>query len=133
MLHLYAPYVSITVTTRSTPTKLVDNLTHIPINISIAAICAILGFFNEKGDFYAIAKFVDDDESSPAKTSLEGRLLHSIHQLPPREVGPWHQGDGGEGGSFSSANGEGVLVEEGQGPVGGVLATDIICQHQGQG
>jgi hypothetical protein len=48
----YAAAAYIAATTRSTPTKLSGNLTHIPIEISIAAICVILVIFNERGDFY---------------------------------------------------------------------------------
>jgi hypothetical protein len=45
-------------TTSSTPTKLADNLTHIPIDIPIAAICAIVVIFNERGDFYTTVSFL---------------------------------------------------------------------------
>jgi hypothetical protein len=48
----------IAATTRHTPTKLVGYLTHIPINIPIAAICVILVIFDERGDFYTTASFL---------------------------------------------------------------------------
>jgi hypothetical protein len=45
-------------TTRSMPTKLVGDFTHIPINIPISTICAIMVIFNERGNFYTAASFL---------------------------------------------------------------------------
>ncbi len=64
----YAATAYILATTRIMPTKLVGNLTHIPINIPIAVICMILVILNERGDFYTTAIFF---ESSPTGVSLK--------------------------------------------------------------
>jgi hypothetical protein len=53
----FAAAAYIAATTRSMPTKLEGNLTHIPINIPIAAIGRILVIFNKRGDFYTTASF----------------------------------------------------------------------------
>jgi hypothetical protein len=65
--HAAAAYIP--ATAKSTPTKLVGNLTHTPINIPIKAICMILDIFHEIGVFFHNSEYIDDESSSPAGAS----------------------------------------------------------------
>jgi hypothetical protein len=60
--------------------KLVDSLTHIPIDIPNAVICAILVILNERSDLHN-SKFFGDKSSSPAgvsKSDHEGSVFKYI-------------------------------------------------------
>ncbi len=74
-------------------------------------------FFNERGDFYAIACFLMMITHHPPER-LSGLDFYSwsVDCHPGRWVaGTRARGDRGEGGSFSSTNGWGEVAEYGQG------------------
>jgi hypothetical protein len=77
----YAATAFIPATTKSTPTKLAGNLTYIPIDISIEAICGILDIFYKKGLSLHNSKYIDNDSSLPAGAShaLEARMVMAQH------------------------------------------------------
>jgi hypothetical protein len=76
----HAAAACIAATARSTPTKLVGNLTHIPIDIPIEAICEIFNIFQEIGAFLHNSEYIDDESSSPtgASHALEASMAMAL-------------------------------------------------------
>ncbi len=87
--HTAADYIP--ATARNVPTKFGGgDLTHIPIDIPIKAICVILDIFHEIGVFLHNSKYIDDESSSPtgASHALEANMAMAQHRLGMKDGTP---------------------------------------------